>query len=724
MLRKRALNTRSRVKSVSLCLLLVFIPAIIESAPQPDPVHIESVKEKVSLAGKWHINTGDNPEYSTPGFDDSGWDLIKMPGSITKYTLDKTDRIEGILWLRKKVFIGKELSRAPLGLILGTIANADETFFNGEKIGGMGGFPPEEKSMWNHPRNYFIPEDIINYGAVNVIAVRIHFYAYGEMRGTPAITNEKDWSSYKTTSTFLLVTSNYLIMAMGIAILLFFLILYIRRPKSHEYLFYILQILGGFLVTLELCNYWDTFGGSTLTRFKVLGFAWGVLNVAHPIFLHRFYRFTRKRTEIALWTYLCVITFIAVVFTNTSIIRLHASLFAAGSTAIGCYNVSCYFSALYKKRPFAKIISFFGIIVVLGAIHDGISYFSRFSGVEFNIFGYTFQYMILVYSAAFLFLGTALVLVNMFVRTMQTVDRLNTKLEKKVLKRTNELSLARDEMKEAFKTLEAKNQHLVETNQQLENSERIHKMDMEMAKNVQESIFPGAAPESGRYDIAFAFEPISSVSGDFYDFYRDDNSIKGLSLFDVSGHGISSGLITVMARSTIYRNFKENTYTDLNAIMDRINTELTNEISEVGFYITGILLRFKEDWVEYANSGHPDLLCRSGEDGKVTKILDKQGKRMAGPLLGVKGMNIPFKSLDFEFEQNDVLLLYSDCLIESINPNNDEFDETHLMELFKEAPDGTAREMLDYILERFYRFVETKDQLNDDLTIILVKKME
>ena len=68
---------------------------------------------------------------------------------------------------------------------------------------------------------------------------------------------------------------------------------------------------------------------------------------------------------------------------------------------------------------------------------------------------------------------------------------------------------------------------------------------------------PKTAPKNDAWDIAFEFIPMSGVSGDLYDFYVSEGEITGLTLCDVSGHGIASGLVTMIARSVFFRNFSK-----------------------------------------------------------------------------------------------------------------------------------------------------------------------
>jgi sigma-B regulation protein RsbU (phosphoserine phosphatase) len=72
---------------------------------------------------------------------------------------------------------------------------------------------------------------------------------------------------------------------------------------------------------------------------------------------------------------------------------------------------------------------------------------------------------------------------------------------------------------------------------------------------------------------------MSGVSGDLYDFYQKEGRLTGLSLFDVSGHGIASGLITLLARSVILRVFMEAGTARLGEVRQKINSQLIEELA-------------------------------------------------------------------------------------------------------------------------------------------------
>lgn len=295
----------------------------------------------------------------------------------------------------------------------------------------------------------------------------------------------------------------------------------------------------------------------------------------------------------------------------------------------------------------------------------------------------------------------------------QKLSDLKDKLEEKVSMRTEELL-------KAMEGLETANMELTSTNEELKETRRIAEIDMMMAVHVQKSIFPEIPSDSTGWDIAATFMPMSMVSGDFYDFYQENNELKGMILLDVSGHGIASGLITMIARSVFYRNFFLHKDLKLGQVAEYANKELIGEITNTDKFLTGIMLRFEDDFVEYVNAGHPDIMFRKKESDHV-KIINPQDMNFKGSILGVAQMDYPYKSIKFKVESGDIFALFSDGILEGTGHGNSRFGVNGIANAILQAGNGSASEVIDKIMKDFRAFTGT-DKLTDDLTVIVIKR--
>ncbi|TFH42306.1 MAG: hypothetical protein E4G96_03725 [Chrysiogenales bacterium] len=307
----------------------------------------------------------------------------------------------------------------------------------------------------------------------------------------------------------------------------------------------------------------------------------------------------------------------------------------------------------------------------------------------------------------------------------ENLEEINLNLEEKVKDRTRELSDANAEIEAAMEEMGAINERLKLTNRELEDVHNELHRDMNMAAHLQSSLLPKRPPESDIYDIALAFLPKSGVSGDFYDFYIDGGSLIGAGIFDVSGHGVSSGLLTLMAKSTIAATFIEMKRESLGRVAGAINDRLIAQIKDVDNYLTGILLRFEGDKIDYINCAHPDIICKKADIKKTGKILDKSGQRLGGPFLGIEhGISreeTSFQEISLKIMKDDCLLLYTDSLSESINPEEETYGEARIIKSLQKDPESSAQTILNHIVTELYSFLAGRD-IHDDLTIMMIRK--
>ncbi|MFY0627484.1 MAG: beta galactosidase jelly roll domain-containing protein [Reichenbachiella sp.] len=124
-----------------------------------------------NLKGTWKFILGDDMRFAHPNYNDSDWEDIRVPSSWEDEGFRNYD---GYAWYRKTFEIDKDELEEPLFLHLGNIDDVDEVFFNGERIGGMGSFPPEYISAWAINRTYPIPVKLFNKNGKNVIAIRVY----------------------------------------------------------------------------------------------------------------------------------------------------------------------------------------------------------------------------------------------------------------------------------------------------------------------------------------------------------------------------------------------------------------------------------------------------------------------------------------------------------------------------------------------------------------------
>lgn len=152
--------------------VIIFSALIVLSFLSKPALAEEQWKRLVNLKGRWKFSIGDNKKWAAPTYIDKDWESIEVPAN---WEDEGFYGYNGPAWYRT-TFNGADLQNKTwsFNLFLGYIDDVDEVYLNGHKIGSTGSFPPRFQTAYNAHRNYFIPSEYINFGGVNVIAVRVY----------------------------------------------------------------------------------------------------------------------------------------------------------------------------------------------------------------------------------------------------------------------------------------------------------------------------------------------------------------------------------------------------------------------------------------------------------------------------------------------------------------------------------------------------------------------
>ena len=497
---------------------------------------------------------------------------------------------------------------------------------------------------------------------------------------------------------------------------LYHLILFALRPSNRPYLFYGLGTLA-FAIYLFARSYivFDLIADTALIR----GLELSSLFVFFPLFLAFFDVCNRSKVTLFTWIYggICLVfAFFAPLVWGENILKVWQETIAIPVIYLLAFD--CVIPIVKglggekglgfreRIRRFSKANNFWTVVITVIIIVLCViaSFFDLNSAKAFTA---------AKLGAFFLIFGTATVLARQFTSIYRDVEEFTQSLEAKVEERTSALA-------GAMKEQSSLNQSLSSANLRLQNAMDLSAKDMRIAVQVQQGIFPQRPPEACDWDLAFVYQPEQGVSGDFYDFYMEGDKLTGAVVGDVSGHGISSGLITVLARSIFYRGLRDLSSYSLGRIVEEINGELSKELSAVENYLTASVLRFDGSTVEYVNAANTDLAFRRVGKARAN-FVKPTVEGFKGPPLGREGMEVPYQSVKFTVDKGDSLLIYTDCLSAAVNEEGVPFGSEGLLSAYGMAPADSAADMLAYILEE-WKFHVGSAPTSDDLTALLIKK--
>ena len=264
---------------------------------------------------------------------------------------------------------------------------------------------------------------------------------------------------------------------------------------------------------------------------------------------------------------------------------------------------------------------------------------------------------------------------------------------------------------------------ILSTEKDLSHQKDLLATEINLAATIQKTFFNQDYSHFSDWEIACRCLPMAGVSGDLFDFYpsKEEGSscLCGAGIFDISGHGISSGIITLLAKNIIRQEFYEGTSIALKDTVQKINDRFISEKGPIDNYITGILLRCQDGKIELVNSGHQRPLFYKSKTKTLSFI---ENTDQAFGAIGISSFPSVFDSVSFEMESGDQLILYTDGIIDCENEAKEAFGYDRLSEVFEKSAGSTVEEQLELLYKTLETFAGNAEPEDDKSLVILRKK--
>lgn len=243
--------------------------------------------------------------------------------------------------------------------------------------------------------------------------------------------------------------------------------------------------------------------------------------------------------------------------------------------------------------------------------------------------------------------------------------------------------------------------------------------EIELAAVIQQNFFKQDLSMLRNLEIACYNKPMAGVSGDVFDFYKTGDNLDGFGVFDISGHGISSGLVTMLVKNIINKEFYDHLDLPLWEIMGHINERVIEEKGDIQNYLTGVLVRFKrENELEIVSAGHPMPVIYHHETGKCELL--RQDINSIGAI-GIAGFPVLYNSIFARIKTDDEVILYSDGVTDALNEERESFGIDAFMQTIEAYADQSVQRQAEEIAHEIELFRGEASQ-NDDLTFVILKK--
>jgi len=237
---------------------------------------------------------------------------------------------------------------------------------------------------------------------------------------------------------------------------------------------------------------------------------------------------------------------------------------------------------------------------------------------------------------------------------------------------------------------------------------------MVAARERVRSLFPKVPPTFERFDTAFVYMPCEVIGGDFFGFVPIGEGRTGVFIGDVAGHGIEAAVLVGMAKKTF--EIWGRSMDDAADVMVQCNADLTGDLDRNTF-LTAIygVLDERDLSFTFARAGHNlPVLVRSG---RPPETVEAHG--MGIGIGDTETFRKLLKTTRVVLEPGDMLLLYTDGMVEAADASGAEFTVRRLLDAVGDLKETAPVTCLRTVMRALYEFTGSNAQ-QDDITAICI----
>ncbi|HEY2322400.1 MAG TPA: SpoIIE family protein phosphatase [Thermoanaerobaculia bacterium] len=237
------------------------------------------------------------------------------------------------------------------------------------------------------------------------------------------------------------------------------------------------------------------------------------------------------------------------------------------------------------------------------------------------------------------------------------------------------------------------------------------KAEIDAANRIQAALLPLDAPSLAGASVASHYRAATEIGGDYFDFLQQPNGEIGIAFGDVSGHGLTSGIVMAMAKSALLVQVGHDASPRavMNVLNDIVMKTAPRRIMMTFFFG---LLDPRSQILRFSSAGHLDPYVYRAATGELHPLSSW------GFPLGVRRRE-PFREHTVEFSAGDRLILYSDGLIEAVDDDGEPYGFERFEHTLRAHGHSSAEEIKKALLTSVRKFTRNRPP-EDDQTLVVV----
>ncbi|WP_258100438.1 GAF domain-containing SpoIIE family protein phosphatase [Marinoscillum pacificum] len=243
-----------------------------------------------------------------------------------------------------------------------------------------------------------------------------------------------------------------------------------------------------------------------------------------------------------------------------------------------------------------------------------------------------------------------------------------------------------------------------------------YKEELKIAKSVQKSLLPDEMSHNDRFGIVGYSMAADEVGGDYYDVLEPSEGVFNLIIGDVSGKGTSAAFNMAQMRG-IFHSLAQKDESP-SAFIKQANAAMSRCLERSSF-ITAMYFRIdtRKSVIDYVRAGHCPALFYSASSKKICR-LENNGLGLG--ILRNSEYDQYVEEYTIAYEPGDLLLLYTDGIVEAKNDDNQQFGLEGLEPSLLNHINKPLEEVKDGIIDDLMSFLNG-NKLDDDYSLAIVR---
>jgi phosphoserine phosphatase RsbU/P len=245
----------------------------------------------------------------------------------------------------------------------------------------------------------------------------------------------------------------------------------------------------------------------------------------------------------------------------------------------------------------------------------------------------------------------------------------------------------------------------------------VMKRDLQIAREIQTWLLPGAPPQIPGLVVAYATRPANTVAGDYYDVFprpgrsNEENRVV-LAVADVAGKSIPAAMLMATFQASL--KTLSTAQVALPELASNMNRYACSNSQGGLRFTTAFLAEYDpiRRTVDYINAGHNNPILRRAS-GQIERL------DVGGLPFGIQP-EVKYESATITLAPGDWLIIFTDGLVEAENAHQEEYGEPRLLAAIEAGKSVTPGEMLKRLMAELDLFVGNTPQ-HDDVTCMLLK---